>query len=218
MKKKLLSLVLALGMAVSICPAALAEGAGSAELPDAYSYSMFSSEEEWKAHVKEQIAAELSAQGIESGNIYFPGDPMPLNDIDDYKTEVVGTKEVVVSGYPGGQNPNGVTFDSELGGSIWYVPKGGPTVSVTVSFGTWGSVSVALDLGRQAPTGTVTGYSAFIPGGRAYKLWVDNTYSISKYVTYKRVWVDDFTGYQWVEYTSGTTETLMHTKFTPKPV
>lgn len=186
----------------------------SASTVKAQNYTLFSSQEELKARIKSEISKELAAQGIMS-DVYYPGDPMSRNSIDDYKTEIVATNDnVIVSGYAGNQPSRGVTFNSSKGGTFFYSPGGGPSLTLSVSFGSpYGITSVTFGLGVMASG--VTAYSVSVPGFQAYKLWIDNTYMATKYIVYKRIWVDDFTGYQWVEYSGGVNKELVNVALTP---
>ena len=215
MTKKLLSVVLAIAMSASLMVPvfAVTEGADGADTL-VKTYEIYSSEEEWEAALREHIAISLEERGIESGTVYLPGDPMLANNIDDYKTEVVSTKRVVVSGYAGNQPAGGVCINSSSGGAIYYTPNDGPTASVSVAFGDpYGVVSVNFELGKRVSE--VSQYSANIPGFKYYRLYADNTYTVSHYIVYKRVWVSDMEGYQWKEYSSGQQKVLYSVKLTP---
>ena len=108
----------------------------------------------------------------------------------------------------------GVCINSSSGGAIYYTPNGGPTASVSVAFGDpYGVVSVNFELGKRVSE--VSQYSANIPGFKYYRLYVDNTYTVSHYIVYKRVWVSDMEGYQWKEYSSGQQKVLYSVKLTP---
>lgn len=171
----------------------------------------FSSEEDRRAAVKAQIAKELAAQGIES-NIYFPDDPIPANDIDDYKTIVVDEQTFQAYGELAGQPSRGVRFNSPLGGTIYCVVDGGATVDVAVSVSDpAGIVSVSLSLGSVS-TG-VTAYGINVPGYIYCKATANHTYVVSGYIVYKNVWVDDFVGWQWQEFSRAITPMRTSTDF-----
>lgn len=183
----------------------------------------FKTEDEWKEAIKAQIAEELAQQGIENSYIYFPGDPEPLNDVNDYKTEVVARGIASAEGWAGNQPPGGYIFNSPLGGNILYYHEGGPTITVGASLNLLNgagsvSVSVPIPLGKCVSDGGVIGVSVPVPGYRAYKLWVKNNWTVVQYVIYHWGWVNDMEGWQWQEWSGGTSKTYFNTEYTPLPV
>lgn len=92
-------------------------------------------------------------------------------------------------------------------GSIHYSTDGGGSVSVSVGFPPpFGSVGLSLPLGRKVDG--VSGYSVDITSPGRYKLYVRKTFEVRSYIIYKKVWVDDFVGYVWQEYSGGTTQSM----------
>lgn len=182
----------------------LEKSASDTSIPTFGDGAVYSSEEEWRAAVKENIAADLAAQGIVS-SVYFADEPMPLNDIDDYKTVVVETKVINIPDVPEGQPDKGTCFTSPEGGFIGWSPEGGREVDVSVSFvdPKWGLFTVTIDLGH-AEEG-ITSYGTHVPGNRCVLLTTNHEYTISGYFVYKNVWVNDMVGWQWTEWSRNVT-------------
>lgn len=190
------------------------------------SYSAFNSEADCR-DFKAQIADELAKEGIIS-SVYFPGDPMPINDVNDYKTVVVAQGVARASGYAANQPPNGVKFEAGTTGYIYYSRLAGTEVTVSVTLrnleGTIsGTVQVKLPLGRQTPTldtstdgSGVCGYMVPIAGGAYRKLWVVKNYNVVEYVTYKWGWVNDMVGYDWQEFSGGRSQQFDSIEFYQK--
>lgn len=176
--------------------------------------NLYSSQKELDAAIIKDITAQLEQKGIPTeDNVIVLNGIVPLNDLSDYKTEIVATRNTIASGYAGNQPTGGVMFNSNKGGTINYSPSGGPDVTCSVSFGDpYGIISVSIPLGQR--TTSVTDYSLSVPGGKYYKLWVDNTYTCKKYIVYKKVTTD--LGTEWVEWSGGVSKTLYRVKLSSK--
>lgn len=171
---------------------------------------------EVEAEHQRQLEEYLSGLNLVEGEyMVIQENIVPFSDMNDYKTEWSETRIANVTGWAGNQPSGGIHISS--GGTIFYSPNGGANISVSVSFSNpFGSLGISLPLGNRS--GAVTGYSANIPSYGYWKLWVNNGYSVRKYIVYQRVWVDDFTGYVWREYSSGFSKSLYNVGLTPRRI
>ena len=178
------------------------------------------SDEDRIADQERQIRETLNQLGIEIhelGNVIASNARtigQTRNDgLDDYQIVFSDYYYPVASGFASGQPTAGIHITT--GGTIYYSDTGGSTVSVSVSFPLdfGGAVNVTLNLGRK--TSTVSAYSVNIPDYGYWKLYVNNTYQVQKYIIYHREWVDDITGYVWREWSGGMTKTLYQVMLDP---
>lgn len=159
---------------------------------------------------------EGKVYGYQLSDDYFmleTGQIIPMSEIDDYKTEFSAYKYITTpSAYVSNQPSRGFYFD-KTGGSINISLESGSTVSVYVSFGgKFGSMNVGFPVGSVT---SVSGVSVNIPANAYYKVKSQKDYKTRKYITYKRVWVSDFSGYQWQEWSGGVQKELLSYKFIP---
>ena len=219
--KKIICVVWATLMVVTtISPAfATSEVAQNSSLVE---YTLYSTEEEvCLAHQRnvEEAIEEKEQNDVLAGKKTVE----TRNDISDYRTEYSESHVVEVAGKAGNQPLGGITIYQDTedpdynpavpAGSIHYQTSGANSNSVSVSIPfteKWGgTIGVSLSLGRRIKNG-VSDYEVFIYPNKTYLLYVENTYNVKAFTTYKRVWVDDMVGYQWVEYTGGISKVLVH--------
>ena len=167
----------------------------------------YRSQEEIDKATMDDIERQLLLMGINPEENTFLLHGVSLrNDIGEYRTRVLSTKIVNVTGYPGNQPSGGIKFSSPQGGSFNYTPDGGPSKSVSVNFGSpYGTTSVSFTLGKR--TDEVTSYSLSVPGYIYCKLWVEKKYECKKYVVEKKVYND--VGYEWQEWSGGVSQILI---------
>lgn len=124
---------------------------------------------------------------------------VPFNDISDYKHEYGRTAYPSTSGYAGNQPSRGTKFPT--GGGFYYSDRGGPSSSISVSFPKpYDNISFSVDLGNSSTSGVFVN----APNKTDYfKLHVTKEYEVKPYIIYRRVYIDDFVGYQWKEWSSG---------------
>lgn len=175
------------------------------------------SESERQAERERQVKEHIEKLILEENNKNVFGDKSirPFNDPSDYKTEYGTSKIAAAEGFAGGQGSAGNRFPS--GGGFWHTDSGGPSVSVSVSFPKpFQSVSVSINLGVSGTTGTY--YNVEPDDKNFYKLYVEKEYEVTPYVIYRRTWIDDFTGYQWVKWSEGHAKIHLGTTAWPKIV
>lgn len=97
-----------------------------------------------------------------------------------YDYETVATQSKTAKGYAGGQPSGGVQFPS--GGGFYYVPEGGPTVSL--SFGaSFEGFSLGVSIG--SASSSFTGTFATAPNKTDYfKLYAEKTITVEKVAVY----------------------------------
>lgn len=175
------------------------------------------SESEMQAERERQVKEHIEKLLLEENNrnIFGDGSIRPFNDPSDYKTEYGTSKRAFAGGFAGGQGSAGHMFPS--GGGFWYTESGGPTASISVSFPKpFEAVSFSINLGETGTTGTF--YNVPPDSNNFYKLYVEKEYEVTPYVIYRRTWIDDFTGYQWVKWSGGYTKIHKGTIAWPKIV
>ncbi|MBV1756578.1 MAG: hypothetical protein KMY55_01920 [Dethiosulfatibacter sp.] len=192
-----------------------AEEASSTQLVAYSNYKNIVSKETMEFNEKKQIIEQLIQNGLdeqEASRLLNNKGQQVLNDPGDYKIEYSPLRYASVEGWVSGVPAGGVYM--EYGGSFYYDPEAGASETVTVNFGgVHGSISISLNIGMR--TGYVTGYSVNVPEQGYYRLWAQNTYQVQKYIIYKRVWIDDFIGYQWQEWSGGQTKVIYSTQLIP---
>lgn len=179
-------------------------------------------DEEREAYIREEMEKLL---GPDADYCMYFGDEdtnqiMPMNDIDEYKTEYSPTKSVSVSGKPGGvleaslsvSGPSDQTY--YLGWT--YTDAGGPTVSKGISFAhPFNFLTVSFSLGMVSNTdkyGIEFGINDAKPGVKYKVNKVTKTYDVVKYIIYTKRY-DDAGNYTWHEWSGGKIETLTNRDF-----
>lgn len=94
---------------------------------------------------------------------------------DKYKYDEPTIKYAYLRGYAGGQPTTGYTRNT--GDQLYWNKSGGPTVSVSVSFG-WKAVSVGASLGTGNSSGVGSGFR--VPSYGRWKVYSDLTYKVSQ--------------------------------------
>lgn len=156
-------------------------------------------EEEHKRQLEEYIRSlnlEKDEFKITIGNDKI----VPFNDPSDYKHEYGPKKIASASGYAGNQSATrGYNFPT--GGGFWHSEAGGPTASISVYFPhPFEKVAFNVNLGNKGSSGT---YVQAPNTTDYFKLYIIKEYEVQPFIVYKRIWVDDFVGYQWVRWGGG---------------
>lgn len=201
MKKRVISILLALVMCSTLCTTAFAMNEN--------------------ANADECVAYDFDGVIIDDGIIYqvvpiSTEEATEVNRVDDgvilkgpqyqYKTEYLQDQTKVLEGYAGNNNPEGDRFAT--GGGFYFSDSGGPTaydsISISIS-GVARIISIGVSLGKSSSSGkfvTVPRTDAY------YKLYVEKTVLVHPYVTYRRpsgaAHADD-----WTVYTIGATQTVI---------
>lgn len=161
-------------------------------------------EEEKFEELQQQIIDQLEAQGLDTSEFAVrlgaDGDIMPLNDINDYKTEYSPKKTVTASGYAGNQPSGGIQF--KTGGGFYYAEDGGPQVTVSVSFpAPFKGVSFGIGMGVVKNT---SGVFVTVPETTGfYKCRVNKTYEVTRYIIYHRSFDEATWSEVWKEWSGG---------------
>jgi len=164
-------------------------------------YKNSMTENEKQAEREKQVKQHLEKLNLKADyKVVFGEETIsPLNEPSDYKHEYGTPKIAIVGGYAGNQGSAGTRFLT--GGGFYYSTSGGPTASVSVSFPKpFTFFSLSANLGNSSTSGIFV----TVPNTYDYfKLYAEKEYEITPYVIYQNVWIDDFTGYQWVQVSGG---------------
>jgi len=162
MKKKMMSLALAVVMCLSLCVPAFAVE----NVKVASSESQLISEERLN-----QILGAV------------------VRDTGESKVESGKSKTVVVKGFASGQGTNGFKFNSKnySGATLYYSSTGGQSQSVSISFSSpYVPVSISIDMGVASSDNVGVGLSVN-SGYGYYKVYVEKTVTVTPYAVYYRV-------------------------------
>lgn len=150
---------------------------------------------------------------------------VPLNDIDEYKTEWSPKKSVDVSGTPGGVL-KALLSVSGSGNQTYYLgwtytDEGGPSVEKGISFfSPFKYINVSFSLGMVSNSdkyGIEFGIYDAKPGVKYKVTKVTKTYDVQQYIIYKKKYNDAGT-YSWEEWSGGNSTKLTNRDFTIKRV
>lgn len=178
-------------------------------LLDSYGSNLTQSEID-KQHMEqiEEHLKETCIDGEEYAISFNYGEIIPYNDPGDYKHESSVPKTASIAGYVGNQPVNGTRFHS-TGSGFYYSESGGPTFSVGVSFPyPYNTVSISSSIGNSGTSGRFVGAPDTT---YYYKLYASKKYDVKVTISYKRVWVNDFVGYQWKEWSRYTSKVHLTT-------
>ena len=138
---------------------------------------------------------------------------VPLNDIDEYKTEWSPQKSVDVSGTPGGVLKASLSVSGSGNQTYYlgwtYTDEGGPSVEKGISFSSpFKYINVSFSLGMVSNSdkyGIEFGIYDAKPGVKYKVTKVTKTYDVQQYIIYKKKYNDAGT-YSWdcLLYTSAT--------------
>lgn len=151
--------------------------------------------------INEQFEIERAEQ-IEQIERYYEGIG-ERSVFVDFRTVWGSTRRVTVAGFAGNQDARGTRFTT--GGSFFHSAAGGPSASVSVSFGApFASVSISSNLGNAAGSGFIVNVPDRV---NFFKLHVAREYEITPFRTYG---IHAVTG-QWIIQSEGTRRTHIRT-------
>ena len=173
MKKRALTLLLALAMCLSLCTPVMAEEV-TPERTIVYTTTAEERDAIFEAEVEKALAALSNGSAREVRYQY-----KSENLTDKYKIKTVG-------GFAGNQVQNGYRFPT--GGGFYFSDVGGPTVQGSVNLGLpkpFDTVSFTVTLGTRS---TVSGLVVNAPNTTDYfKLYVEKEVEARPYKVYKRL-------------------------------
>ena len=223
--KKLVPILLVSSMSLCLSVPAMAAEEKEGESSNMHAVSIDYApltDDERKALIREEMERLLGPDAVYC--MYFGDEDtngiMPINDIDEYKTEYSPIKSVSISGKPGGvleaslsvSGPSDQTY--YLGWT--YTDAGGPSVSKGISFAhPFKFITVSLSLGMVSNTdnyGIEFGINDAKPGVKYKVTEVTKTYDVQEYIIYKKVY-NDAGSYTWEEWSGGKTETVTNRNF-----
>lgn len=102
-----------------------------------------------------------------------------------YTSETIATKYRTISGYAGGQPPNGYQFPT--GGGFWWVNSGGPSASSSITFEVpYKLVNVSVTFGI-ASNSNIGGLYVSVPNKTDYfKLYISKTMQVRQVNFYRQ--------------------------------
>lgn len=195
---------------------------GSVDYPYAILYENPMTEEERAGELRQQILTQVEDLGLDPSecavSIGMDGNIIPLNDLDDYKTEYSGWKTFFATGYPGNQPPGGMMFPT--GGGFYVSDDGGPVVTVALNFpgfpAPFQGYSLSVSIGNVASGG---GLYANAPRKDVYyKCVVEREYRANVYVIYHRSWSESDWAYVWEEWSGGVMKEYVRGRAWAEPV
>lgn len=204
-----LTFALAIGMAV---PASAADG--ETDKPSDCQTVTFHYPSLTDAEREELIRKEMEQLlGPDAEYHMYFGDPeageaMPLNDVDEYKTEYSNIREVTVTGEPRGAGSTALRATGETNYIGWtYSEEGGPSISKSIDFSAqYKIVTVSFSLGIISDTQRYS-YNVGVEHptkGVWYRInTVTKVYEVQLYTIYKKVYSGDTGSYTWEEFSGG---------------
>lgn len=214
MKKRIILLLLLIF--IFIPNSALAENLYNLENKTLIYQNNMTQEEIEKEH-KRQLEKHIMSLNLKENEYKITiGDSkmISLDDPSDYMHEWGPTAYPTTSGYAGNQPSNGTKFPT--GGGFYYSDSGGPTASISVSFPEpFNSVSFSIGLGNSSTSGIFVN----VPNTTDYfKLYITKEYEVRPYIIYRWTYINEFVGYQWIEWSSGYSKLHMSTIASAKRV
>ena len=194
--KRLCCVALALLMTLSLCVTpSFANSNNESLLPD----------------ISNEIAASMFNGTVStlSAVSALPIDDIVLYGSNDYvyKTEYLPKKQIVLSGFAGGNKPGGDRF--QTGGGFWFTDKNGPSVSGGLTLNYLGKlklISVSVSLGQAGSSGK---YVAVPDTEHYFKLYIEKTVEVTPYITYKRLKGNAHANDPWTVYNEGHTQKVV---------